>query len=263
METFFSASGHFLFFNNFFPTTVRCGIATNFFGDCNYYYEGRTEDCIKNLGKVFHASDIFIPFPKNETTIIKAQKNVETGIRNIRSLLKKRKETPVIHRADGDGIILRHKKFHKCRPLLIFPTGDCPIVLLHNKKVSALLHCGWRGLQGNILSLAVESLLSQKLIEPAKTKAIIWPGICQMHYPVSENVAQYFPDTVNDGCLDLAGTAHKELLSLKFSRKNITIPDYCSFHSQENEENIFSSHRRGDTTRNAVFILPDLHNLSE
>jgi len=255
MNSFFSASNHFLFFENFFSSMIRCGITTNFYGDCNYYYEGGTDDCIKHLGKVFHASEIFIPFPQNGTTIIQAQKEEEKGLRR---LIKRKKIETKIHKADGDGIILRHKKFSKRRPLIIFPTGDCPIVLLHNKKVSALVHCGWRGLQGKILSSAVSSLVKKGLIDATKTKAIIWPGICQAHYQISENVAQYFPDDTNNCCLDLAGATQRELLSLNFSMQNIVTPEFCSFHSQENEENIFSSHRRGDKTRNIVFISLNL-----
>lgn len=239
MDTSFLAVESLLLFNGFFPFNVRGGITPNSWGNCNYYYQGGTDDYIKKLGKYFHATDIFIPFPRNGVDIIQAQKNEK-------------------HKAEGDAIILRHKDFQGTRPLILFPTGDCPIVLLHNEKISALVHCGWRGLQGKILSAVIANLTTRNLFDEDKTKAIIWPGICQEHYQISNDVAKYFPNTVRDNYLDLAGTALEELISLNFLPKNISIPDFCSFHSQKNGENLFSSHRRDDVTRNAVFMLINL-----
>lgn len=239
METSFLAAESLLLFDGFFPFNVRSGITPDSWGNCNYYYRGGTDDYIKKLGKFFHATDIFIPYPENGLNIIQAQRSEK-------------------HKADGDAIVLRHKDFHGTRPLILFPTGDCPIVLLHNERISALVHCGWRGLQGKILTAVVADLKARNLLDQHKTKAIIWPGICQEHYPISDNVAKLFPNTVNDNHLDLAGTALEELISMDFLPKHIVIPDFCSFHSQKNEENLFSSHRRGDLTRNVVFMSINL-----
>lgn len=246
MEAFFSASNHFLFLSGFFPSTIRCGITTNFFGDGNYYNEGGSDDCIKHLGKCFHASEIFAPIPQHGTIAIQAQPEE-----------KKKKNTETkIFKDKGDAIILQHNKFKEHHPLILFPTGDCPAVLLHNKKMSAIIHCGWRGLEAKILTSVIDELKTQALIKKSefKTKAIVWPGICQEHYQVTDDVARHFPEEVDNGYLNLAAAIKKELISLNFPLSHIAIPDFCSFHSQKGEENVFSSYRRGDKTRNVIFM---------
>ncbi len=244
-KSFFSAKNSFIFFGDFYPGNVRCGISTNFFADCNYYNEGGTDDGIKKISKIFQASETFAPFPENGDNIITATKIPKVGKRT------------KISKENGDAIIIRHHDFKGQQPLIIFPTGDCPIVVLHNKEVSALIHCGWRGLKAKILSKVADAINPEVLIRNP-TKIIIWPGICQEHYPVNDDVAGYFPDNITDKHLDLVGVVQKELSTLGFFANNINIPPYCSFHSQKNEENIFSSHRRGDKTRNVVFMSINL-----
>jgi len=132
-------------------------------------------------------------------------------------------------------------------------------VILSGQHASALVHCGWRGLHANILSIIVDDLRSQHLIKPADTNIIIWPGICQEHYQVTPDVSDLFPNDTADSLLNLKSVIHKELLRLKFSPANISSPDFCSFHTKINGDHIFSSHRRNaDPTRNVVFMSINL-----
>jgi len=239
MEAIFKDEDRILLFNHFFPARINCGITTNFFGDCNYY-RGGSDDYIWKLYKFLHATETFIPLPKNGTGIIWAQPDAAN------------------QRKDGDAVILRHSQFKNRRPLIFFPTGDCPIVLLHNKKINALVHCGWQGLKGKILTAVMSDLDSHNFLGKGETKAIIWPGICQDHYQIGEDVALHFPEDVIDNHLDLAQAVTRELLSLKFSIKDIAMPNTCSYHSQKNEEYLFASHRRKDTIRNVVFMSINL-----
>ena len=251
MKTFFSANDGFLAFEGFLRPEIRCGITTKNFGDCNYYNEGGSFDQIEHLGKNLHASEIFVPFPQHKNDIITAMPQVGK---------KKKSKEIKINPNNGDAIILRHNDFNNHRPLILHPTADCPIVVVSGRNVSALIHCGWRGLHAGILSKVVSSLTSQHLLNTANAKVIIWPGICQEHYQISQDIANYFPDNVDDdNHLNLQGVIHKELLTLDFSPQRIGVADFCSFHSKKDGEHIFSSHRRNaDPTRNVVFMLINL-----
>lgn len=253
MKTYLSAKNSFLRFAEIFPHNdyikVYSGITTREFGDCNYHGAGGTEDGVKHLGRALHATEIFTPYPKHGIVAIEAE--LRKGI--------KKSEGVRVHRGDGDAVILRHNIFKGRSPLLVCPTADCPIVLIHGKKVSAIIHTGRRGLELQIISQVVSDLRSRHLLKRAEAKVVIWPGICQEDYEVSEEVAVNFPDETVNRHLNMAAVIKKELLLLNFSTHNIGMPKFCSFHSKENGEYLFSSFRRGDQyARNLVFMLVDL-----
>jgi YfiH family protein len=74
---------------------------------------------------------------------------------------------------------------------LAIMVADCvPILLVDPDSADfAIVHAGWRGLKGEVLSNALE-----RFTEPSSVRALLGPSISARRYQVGPEVAEYFRD---------------------------------------------------------------------
>lgn len=121
--------------------------------------------------------------------------------------------------------------------------ADCLPVALSDTGRVTMVHCGWRGLAGEILGQAAS-------VFEDGFDAAIGPGICQRHFEVSQDVLDRFarwPQAASGRHLDLKKVAHDQLKS--FGAREVMDVGRCTYCEPEE----FFSHRRdgGVTGRQA------------
>ena len=127
-----------------------------------------------------------------------------------------------------DGHITRR---HGIAPLVL--VADCLPVAVAGGGAVAMLHCGWRGLAGNIINKALARM-------PAEAAAI-GPGIGSCCYEVGQEVLDAFSGykEVADGrMLNLRAIAEQQLRAAGIEQ--VEHVDYCTSCHPE----LFFSHRR-------------------
>jgi YfiH family protein len=127
-----------------------------------------------------------------------------------------------------DGHITRRAEL---APLVL--VADCLPVAIAGGGAVAMLHCGWRGLAGNLIGKAIFRI-------PAEAAAI-GPGIGACCYEVGDEVLAAFDgyDDVADGrMLNLRAIAEQQLRAAGIEQ--IEHVDYCTSCHPE----LFFSHRR-------------------
>jgi polyphenol oxidase len=131
---------------------------------------------------------------------------------------------------------------------LLVLVADClPVALLSERRV-AMLHCGWRGLAGEIIGKGVEALGTTTGIT-----ASVGPGIGRCCYEVGQEVLDAFAEYegVADGrMLDLRAIADAQLRAAGVER--IEHVDHCTSCRAD----LYFSHRRdgGVTGRQAGMV---------
>ncbi len=138
---------------------------------------------------------------------------------------------------------------------LVVRTADClPISIVdENKKVIALIHAGWRGLQKEITKKAVSILINKFKSDPKNLKIKIGPHICQRHYEVNDDVASKFSEITifnNKKRLNLSHVAINQLVGMGVDIKNIEIDKRCTF-----EDLSLPSYRRNKTEERLITKL--------
>ena len=143
------------------------------------------------------------------------------------------------------------------RGVSMFATfADCyPIVLWEpERRCAALVHAGWRGTVARVGPAAVQALVDEYGVEPARIHAGIGPGICGGCYEVGEEVASRFdPRFVSEGkgdrfLLDLAAANRAQL-------EEAGVPEVHSLDLCTKETSFLPSHRRSpDGTRFGAIV---------
>ena len=137
--------------------------------------------------------------------------------------------------------------------LLTVTVADCiPVYLVVPRKAVALLHAGWRGTAGGILSRGVERLLSVAKASPAEIVMHCGVGICGDCYEVGSEVMA--------GCGIAASGAGpwqldlRDVLATQAERlgiRSVSVSAHCSAHHPD-----FYSHRasRGADGRMVAYL---------
>jgi polyphenol oxidase len=129
-----------------------------------------------------------------------------------------------------DGHITRRADL---APLVL--VADCLPVAIAGGGALAMLHCGWRGLAGNVIRKAAARM-------PAEAAAI-GPGIGQCCYEVGQEVLDafaHFEDVADGRMLNLRAIAEQQLRAEGI--EHVEHVDYCTSCHPE----LFFSHRRDD-----------------
>ncbi len=154
---------------------------------------------------------------------------------------------------------------------LMVMVADCVPVLLYDqvKKVSAVIHAGWRGTVHQITSNTVDSMVRHFGCDPADILAGIGPSIGPCCYEVSEDVSNFVKQSfgTTEGYLikkkdpskphfDLWYANQKQLTDNGVKPGNIEMSELCTLcHS----ETFFSSRASGGITGRfaaGICILP-------
>ena len=137
--------------------------------------------------------------------------------------------------------------------LLTVTVADCiPVYLVIPRKAVALLHAGWRGTAGGILSRGVERLLSVAKASPAEVIMHCGVGICGDCYEVGSEVMTGCGMPVSGAGpwqLDLREVLATQAEGLGLRR--VSVSTHCSAHHPD-----FYSHRasRGADGRMVAYL---------
>lgn len=140
--------------------------------------------------------------------------------------------------------------------VLSIRTADClPVFLVDPiRRVSGLVHAGWRGVAAGIVPHTVDALVRLYGVRPGTLWAGIGPGICARHFEVGADVAALFSDAhvARGGAkphVDLVGVVCEQLAGAgvrKVSRSNA-----CTFE----ETDRYPSYRREQTDARLFSLL--------
>ena len=144
-------------------------------------------------------------------------------------------------------------------PLFAFYADCTPIYLVDERKEAiALLHAGWKGTVGNIVSEALQAMTNAYGSDPQNIKAWIGPRIESCCYEVGENVLSkirelnlFKPPFVENRHISLG--AINEALLKRAGVLNIEVSPYCT--SCHND--LFFSYRKenGQTGRLGALLV--------
>lgn len=143
---------------------------------------------------------------------------------------------------------------------LMVMVADCvPVILFDpSKRVSAVIHAGWRGTVKHITSNSIRTMVDHFACNPADIIAGIGPSIGPCCYEVGEDVRSFVEESfgTSDGYLipgkhtskphfDLWYANHKQLTDCGVKPENIETSEICTLC---NSETFFSSRASGGVT---------------
>lgn len=155
---------------------------------------------------------------------------------------------------DCDGLITNNPKV-----TLSIRVADCLPIFIYDPKSGArgLVHAGWRGLEKEIIKMAIQKMKDKWKIEPEKLNVYIGPHICQKHYEVGPELIEKFKKyrsaikkTKGKAFIDLATVAKTQLINLGVNAKNIKIDKTCTLENKK----LFSYRRNKSKGRNVYFF---------
>ena len=137
--------------------------------------------------------------------------------------------------SDVDGLITSKKDL-----ILTLKVADCVPIFLYddNRKNFGLIHSGWRGTAGNIISNGIQKMVDYKS-NLNDIMVLIGPSIQSCCYEVDEDVASHFADNTklkkenNKWMLNLQKQINNDLLDLSLNKKNIKLSDVCTHDTDE------------------------------
>jgi len=141
-------------------------------------------------------------------------------------------------------------------PLALFFADCVPIILVDPKMRNvAIIHAGWRGIVGNIISNTINTLNECCGTRSSDLIAFIGPSIGKCCYEVSEELQEQFKKRFNakiyNTKIDLPEYAETELKEKEVPGRQITRLDYCT--SCRND--LFFSYRREQKTGRQAGIV--------
>ena len=158
----------------------------------------------------------------------------------------------IIESCDGlltnDPLVTLKISVADCIPLALFdPVG----------KSIGLIHAGWRGLDSEIINIAVGEMERNFGTKPEDLLAEIGPHICRDHYEIKDDLLSNFsayPRSLKrkNGkiYLDIGTVALTQLLASGLKKENIVIDKRCTYENLS-----LPSCRRGDMKKRGIFFL--------
>lgn len=133
---------------------------------------------------------------------------------------------------------------------LAVKTADCVPILISSPYAVAAIHCGWRGLQQDLLPLTLDILINEFETEPEDIHLTVGPHISTMNYPVSDEFTEYFPPEnfiKNNGKwhLNLFSVVKDQAMEMDVISDNIWHANRCTLEDEK-----LNSHRRSKTNGN-------------
>jgi hypothetical protein len=141
-------------------------------------------------------------------------------------------------------------------------TADClPVALAHRDGLFvALLHAGWKGTIGNIVSSALSAIRREVSFDPQEIVAVMGPGIGPCCYQVDEGRAFSFVEEYGDDAgvvrwgarpsIDLFAANRINLIREGLREENIKTAGFCTCCNPD----CFSFRREGRTGRQAALL---------
>ncbi len=165
----------------------------------------------------------------------------------------------VVHGSDLSGNVVLNEGTDghatwKPGVLLSITVADCvPVYLLDSKKrVVMLLHAGWRGVAGKIITKGIELLSEQWGSNVCDIYLHFGPAICGDCYEVGPEVFRSLGLSVplQSTTVDLREILKGQAMDLGIKNRKLTTSEECTLCGCRN----FFSHRNGDTGRQVALI---------
>ena len=99
---------------------------------------------------------------------------------------------------DADGVICNWKNV---APMLCF-ADCCPVILVAENGVFAVVHAGWRGVENRITAKALRVMVKKYCCDIATINAYVGPHLRQCCFEVGEDVAKKFTDEFGYSVVD-------------------------------------------------------------
>lgn len=130
---------------------------------------------------------------------------------------------------------------------LAVSTADCAPVLLSCPHGVAAVHCGWRGLEKELLPKMIDTLIREFNITAVDISIHIGPCISQENYEVEESFVEMFgekhfipSDKKGKVLMDLRSIVTEQAREAGVPASHIQDSGLCTFHEKE----LFHSYRR-------------------
>jgi len=135
----------------------------------------------------------------------------------------------------ADGLVTTNSNI-----LLTLKVADCAPVFLYEplKRIIGLVHSGWRGTVGNIVSNAIK-LMQKNGAESRDIRCFLGPTISKCCYEVDWEVSQYINDEAkvkidyDKWKVDLHGQIRYQLTELGVPANSIRVSNLCTYESLE------------------------------
>nr|WP_201456850.1 peptidoglycan editing factor PgeF [Chlamydia sp. 17-3921] len=177
-------------------------------------------------GKVFPAKNLDI------VANLKAQSYCDLHQRHSTTVRQAKMTTPC--QQPGDGLFTKELWLS-----LHIRHSDCQAAIFYDQEhhVIANVHCGWRGLIGNIYAVTAHKLRKFYNSQPSDLIVAIGPSLGP-NYSTYPDYNTLFPRNFQtfmepNGHINFRGIAYKQLRSLGIPNNNITILDTCTYTKHE------------------------------
>lgn len=157
--------------------------------------------------------------------------------------------------------------FEKRSGIIGCTTGDCPILLIeaikNGRKHVSIIHSGWKGTFYNIAGRAIHKIVFEGF-RHSEISIGLWSGICQECYEVGDDLRDalifyrhhfQIGKDENHWQLNVANIIRQQLNEVGIKNSQISQSSYCPRCYQQKGKPLFYSHRRGELTRNGLFIM--------
>lgn len=165
--------------------------------------------------------------------------------------------------ANGSGLYEECDALYTDQPRLwlAVKAADCVPVLISTPEAVAVAHCGWRGLEKELLPKLIDKLIEQYDLSPMDMFMHIGPHISKQHYEVEDSFkdifeGNFFAESEKEGhsLMDLAGIATSQAQDMGVPLANIHNTRRCTFA----EDDIFQSYRRYKRGASDTIYAPQL-----
>lgn len=164
---------------------------------------------------------------------------------------------------DGtDGLITACKNVY-----LAITVADCLPVIIYDykKEIIGLLHCGWKGIENNIIEKAVKKMKDIFNSDPQDIIAGIGPGIGICHFEVKEDLLEKFasyPEALRKedrkNFMDLKLVAQKKLMACGIEPENVSVSPDCTYCQTDK---YFSFRKDRPETLRAMMVIAGMRDI--
>lgn len=122
--------------------------------------------------------------------------------------------------------------------VLAITVADCAPVYIYDpiQKVIALVHAGWRGVLGNIVTKTILLMKTNFFSKPENLQVFVGPHICTDHFEVQGDVAKMFADyekyiiqQKGKIFIDLASIISSQLLNIGVLSNQVSFSKDCTY----------------------------------
>ena len=224
---------------------AECGIRVAFLTR----HGGVSENCFSSLNLGLHVDDNLQTVNKNRQIVIDALAKNPKNV-NIYSPRQVHgdKVVEIIDdglpdEVDADGVICNT---NNVAPLLCF-ADCCPVILVADNGVFAVVHAGWRGVVNKISAKTLNLMTDKYGCDIASINAYVGPHLRQCSFEVGEDVAETFVHEFGSEVVEGSHVSMVKSLKIQLMEKGLKENRFCylGFCTKCNDDAFFSYRATG------------------